>query len=148
MGICKKFLAAWALVFLLGSIPAAARQAPPETCKGDDSAKVVQLDERNERIFVVTSPDKINTVAKARRVLLALQETLRQCRPQWGRSWSVSFFSDSKYAGYSHDDNLQTYVRDGTWARAYLGEFERVEGKLTLHPAEPRRIKFLKIPLR
>lgn len=148
MGIWKRLFAALALVFLWGSIPAKAQQAPAPTCKGEDSAKVVQIDERNERIFVVTSPDKINTVAKARKVLFALQETLRQCRPQWKRSWSVSFFSDSKYAGYKHDDNLQTFVRDGSWARAYLGEYERVEGKLTLHPAEPKRIKFLKVPLR
>ena len=97
---------------------------------------------------MVTSLDKINTVAKARKVLLSLQETLKQCRAKWGRTWSVSFFSDRKYAGYKHDDNMQRFVRDGSWARAYLGEYERVEGKLTLHPADLQRLKFLKVPLR
>jgi len=139
-------LAAVALAFL--SIPPAAPQAPSETCQSDESAKIVQIDERNERIFVVTSLDKINTVVKARKVLLALQGTLMQCRPQWGHTWSVSFFSDAKYAGYKHEANMQTFVRNGSWSRAYLGEYERVEGKLTLHPAGPQRMKFLKIPLR
>ena len=97
---------------------------------------------------MVTSLDRINTVAKARKVLLSLQETLKQCRPKWGRTWSVSFFSDPTYAGYKHDDNMQPFVRDGSWSRAYLGEYERVEGKLTLHPADPKRLKFLKVPLR
>jgi hypothetical protein len=148
LGISKTLLAAFALVFLSVSIPAALGQAPAETCKSDDSAKIVQVDDRNERVFVVTSLDKINTVAKARKVLLSLQETLKHCRAKWGRTWSVSFFSDRKYAGYKHDDKMQRFVRDGSWARAYLGEYERVEGKLTLHPADLQRLKFLKVPLR
>ena len=148
MGICEKSLAAFALVFLLVSIPTTVGQARAETCKSDDAAKIVQIDERNERAFVVTSPDKINTVTKARKVLLAVQETLKQCRPKWGNTWSVSFFSDPKYAGYKHEDNMKPFVRDGSWSSAYLGEYERVEGKLTLHPADPKRIKFLKVPVR
>lgn len=148
MGTCIKCSAAFALAFLWVSTPTAVAQAPSETCKSDDSAKIVQMDERNERAFVVTSPDRINTVAKARRVLLSLQETLKQCRPSWGNMWSVSFFSDAKYAGYKHDDKMKPFVRDGSWSRAYLGEYERVEGKLTLHPADSNRLKFLKVPLR
>ena len=148
MGISERFLAAFASVFLLVSIPTAVGQAPAETCTSDDSAQIVHVDDRNERVFVVTSLDKINTAAKARKVLLSLQQTLKQCRAKWGRTWSVSFFSDRKYAGYKHDDNMQPFVRDGSWSRAYLGEYERVEGKLTLHPADPTRLKFLKVPLR
>ncbi|OLB32001.1 MAG: hypothetical protein DMG41_12305 [Acidobacteria bacterium] len=148
MGICKKFLAAFAWLFLLVSVPTADPQTPSETCKSDDAANIVQMDERNERVFAVTSLDRINTVAKARKVLLSLQKTLKQCRPTWGNTWSVSFFSDRKYAGYKHDDNMKPFVRDGSWSRAYLGEYERVEGKLSLHPADPNRLKFLKVPLR
>ena len=148
MGTCKKFLAAVALLFLLVSLPTADPQTPSETCQGDDAANIVQIDERNERVFVVTSLDTINTAARARKVLLSLQKTLKQCRATWGNTWSVSFFSDRKYAGYKHDDNMKPFVRDGSWSRAYLGEYERAEGKLTLHPADPNRLKFLKVPLR
>jgi hypothetical protein len=144
----RKFLAAFALALLSVSLATAAGQALAETCKSDDSTKIVHVDDRNERVFVVTSLERINTVVKARKVLLSLQQTLKQCRPAWGRTWSVSFFSDPTYAGYKHDDNMQPFVRDGSWSRAYLGEYERVEGKLTLHPAEPHRLKFLKVPLR
>lgn len=148
MGIGKKLLATFAFVFLSVSIPAAVAQTPSETCKGDEAAKIVQVDERNERVFVVTSLDKINTAAKARKVLLSVQQTLKQCRPGWRNTWSASFFSDPKYAGYKHDDNMKPFVRNGSWSRAYLGEYERVEGKLTLHPADPKNLKFLKVPLR
>jgi len=148
LGICKKFLAALALLFLLVSVPTAVAQTHSETCKSDDSGSIVQIDERNERIFVVTSLDKINTVVKARKVLLALQKTLQECRSNWGNTWSVSFFSDAKHAGYKHDDSIKPFVRDGSWSRAYLGEYEHAEGKLTLHPADPNRLKFLKVPLR
>jgi hypothetical protein len=148
LGICKKFLAALALLFLLLSVPKAVAQTHSETCKSDDSGSIVRIDERNERIFVVTTLDKINTVAKARKVLLALQKTLKECRSNWGNTWSVSFFSDAKHAGYKYDDSVKPFVRDGSWSRAYLGEYERVEGKLTLHPADPNRLKFLKVPLR
>ena len=141
-------MTALALLFLVVSVLTAAAQTHPETCKSDDSGNIVQIDERNERIFVVTSLDKINTVAKARKVLFALQKTLKECRSNWGNTWSVSFFSDAKHAGYKHEDNMKPFVRDGSWSRAYLGEYERMEGKLTLHPADPNRIKFLKVPLR
>ena len=123
-------------------------QAPPqESCKSDDSAKIVRIDDRNERIFVIAHGEQINTTTKARKLLLALQASLKQCRPGWGRTWAVSFFSDVKYAGYKSDDNIAALVANGSWARAYLGEYERQTQRLILNPAERERIKFLRVLL-
>jgi hypothetical protein len=118
-----------------------------EACKSDDSAKIVRIDDRNERVFVIVKTDQINTTAKARKLLFPLQASLKQCRPNWGRTWAVSFFSDAKYAGYKSDENLAALVANGSWAKAYLGEYERQTQKLILNPAERERIKFLKVPL-
>jgi len=124
-----------------------AQTPPQEACKSDDSAKIVRIDDRNERVFVIVKTDQINTTAKARKLLFPLQASLKQCRPNWGRTWAVSFFSDAKYAGYKSDDNLAALVANGSWAKAYLGEYERQTQRLILNPAERERIKFLRVPL-
>jgi len=146
VGTFRQYLAALALAFLsAGSVVAQA--APEQSCKSDDSPKIVRIDDRNERIFVIAQANQINTTAKARKLLLPLQASLKQCRPGWGRTWAVSFFSDPKYAGYKSEDNLAALVANGSWAKAYLGEYERQTQRLILNPAERERIKFLRVPL-
>ena len=146
LGLRRQYWAAFALAFLFG--PRVAAQTPPqESCKSDDSAKIVRIDDRNERIFVIAQESQINTSAKARKLLLPLQASLKQCRPDWGKTWAVSFFADPKYAGYKSDDNLAALVANGSWAKAYLGEYERQTQRLILNPAERERIKFLRVPL-
>jgi hypothetical protein len=146
LGPHKQYWAAFALAFLpVGTVAA---QAPPqESCKSDDSEKIVRIDDRNERIFVIAQANQINTTAKARKLLFPLQASLKQCRPNWGRAWAVSFFSDAKYAGYKSDENLAALVANGSWAKAYLGEYERQTQRLILNPAEREKIRFLKVPL-
>jgi hypothetical protein len=139
-------LATFALA-LLSAFRMVAQTPPQEACKSDDSAKIVRIDDRNERVFVIVKTDQINTTAKARKLLFPLQASLKQCRPNWGRTWAVSFFSDAKYAGYKSDDNLAALVANGSWAKAYLGEYERQTQRLILNPAERERIKFLRVPL-
>jgi hypothetical protein len=146
LGPRKQYWAAFALAFLFaGRI--SAQTAPEQVCKSDDVAKIVRIDDRNERIFVIARVDQINTSAKARKLLLPLQAYLKQCRPNWGRMWAVSFFSDPKYAGYKSDENIATLVANGSWAKAYLAEYERLTQRLILNPAERERIKFLRVSL-
>lgn len=59
----------------------------------------------------------------------------------------MSFFSDAKYAGYKSDENIAALVANGSWAKAYLAEYERLTQRLVLNPAERERIKFLRVPL-
>jgi hypothetical protein len=146
LGPCKQYWVAFALAFLFaGSI--VARTPPEQSCKSDDSARIVRIDDRNERIFVIVQETQINTTAKARKLLLPLQASLKQCRPGWERTWAVSFFSDAKYAGYKSDENVAALVANGAWAKAYLGEYERLTQRLILNPAQHERIKFLRVPL-
>lgn len=124
-----------------------AQTAPEQGCKSDDSAKIVRIDDRNERIFVIAQVWQFNTPTKARKLLLPLQASLKQCRPDWGKTWAVSFFSNAKYAGYKSDENVAALVANGSWAKAYLAEYERLTQRLILYPAERDRIKFLRVPL-
>ena len=146
LGPRKQYWTAFALAFLFAGRTVA--QTPPEqSCKSDDSAKIVRIDDRNERIFVIAQESQINTTAKARKLLLLLQSSLKQCRPGWGKTWAVSFFSNAKYAGYKSDEDVAALVANGSWAKAYLGEYERLTQRLILYPAEHERIKFLRVPL-
>jgi hypothetical protein len=146
LGPCRQYLAASALA-LLSASGMVAQTPPQESCKSDDSAKIIRIDDRNERIFVIAQVNQINSTAKARKLLLSLQVSLKQCRPGWGRTWSVSFFSDPKYAGYKSDDNMAAFVASGNWSKAYLGEYERQTQRLIMNPAEREKIRFLKVPL-
>jgi len=146
LGPRKQIWTAFALAFLWAG-RVVAQTAPEQGCKSDDSAKIVRIDDRNERIFVIAHLDQINTGAKARKLLLPLQASLKQCRPDWGKTWSVSFFSDAKHAGYKSDESMAALVANGSWAKAYLGEYERQTQRLILNPAEHERIKFLRVPL-
>jgi hypothetical protein len=146
VGTFRQYLAALALAFLsAGTV--VAQTAPEQSCKSDDSPKIVRIDDRNVRIFVIAQANQINTTAKARKLLLPLQASLKQCRPGWGRTWAVSFFSDPKYAGYKSEDKMAALVANGSWAKAYLGEYERQTQRLILNPAERERIKFLRVSL-
>lgn len=146
LGPRKQCLAAFALAFLSAGT-AVAQTAPEPGCKSDDAAKIVRIDDRNERIFVIAQVWQFNTTAKARKLLLPLQASLKQCRPDWGKTWAVSFFSNAKYAGYKSDENVAALVANGSWAKSYLAEYERQTQRLILYPAERDRIKFLRVPL-
>jgi hypothetical protein len=146
LGPRRQYWAAFALALLpFGTV--VAQTTPEQSCKSDESAKIVRIDDRNERVFIIVKIEQINTTVKARKLLFPLQASLKQCRPNWGRTWAVSFFSDAKYAGYKSDDNMAALVANGSWAKAYLGEYERQTQRLILNPAERERIKFLRVPL-
>jgi len=123
-------------------------QAPSDgNCNSTDAPKIVKVDDRAKRVFVEARLDEINTTTKAKKILISVAKSLKQCRPSWDNSWSASFFSDRKYAGYKHDSEMEPFVQDGSWFRSYVGEYERQTEKLTLNPTESKKIKFLKVRL-
>jgi len=117
------------------------------TCDSADFKRVLRTDESQKRIFVSAQAKEIASAGKTGVILRRLQETVARCHPTWGQSWSISFFSSPKYAGYKDEPHLEKHVKDGSWAAGYLGEYERVSGMLTLHPANPAKIRTVKIPL-
>jgi hypothetical protein len=108
--------------------------------------EIVRLDDRSQRVFIEGRSDQIDTSAKARKILFAVQDSLRDCRPTW-KDWSVSFFAERKFAGYKTEPELETSVQDGSWSRAYVGEYDRKKQRLVLNPSDPKKLKFLNITL-
>jgi hypothetical protein len=137
------FLAALRVMLPLAA--AAQSQAPP--CSSVAGAGVVRFDDAGKRLFVSAQLKEIATARKARSFFQPLQQTVEKCRPSWGKDWSVSVFSEATYAGYKDEPQLQEFVKDGRWSRAYVGEYDRTSQKLTLNPQDPKKMKSLQVVL-
>ncbi|HKQ75857.1 MAG TPA: hypothetical protein VJ810_19335 [Blastocatellia bacterium] len=125
-------------------------QVPGETqekgaCLKVKSAQIVRTDERTKRLFVQVKPDQISTRQKAESILFSLQKTIKECYPNWGEEWSISFFSDEKYAGYQDESKINKFVIDGSWAENYLGEYNRVTRRMTLYPTSQKKMRYFTI---
>ena len=126
---------------------AVAAQSQAPRCSDAAGARVVRFDDAGKRVFVSAQLKEIATARKARSFLQSLQQTVEKCRPSWDKDWSVSVFSEATYAGYKDEPELQEFVKDGRWGRAYVGEYDRTSRKLTLNPQDPKKIKSLQVVL-
>ena len=133
-------------LFLLAGV--FGRAGSDGVCKNIQSVEVVRLDDRSQRVFIAARSDQIDPFTKAHTLLSFIQNVLRDCRPAWKDSWSVSFFTERKFANYKTESDVEPFVKDGSWFRAYVGEYDRKTHKLSLNPLDPRKVKFLKVPLR
>ena len=115
------------------------------TSKGD--SEIVRFDDRSKRVFVIAQFETINTQRRARVVLGRVQETIRESRPSWNNQWSASFFTDPKYVGYKDEPHVMRYLRDGSWSRAYIGEYDRSTNELKLKPLNAKESRTLKVAL-
>src|SRR3954466_1791688 len=71
---------------------AAAAQSQALRCNDAAGALVVRFDDAGKRIFVKAQLKEIATARKARSLFQPLQQTVENCRPSWGKNWSVSVF--------------------------------------------------------
>jgi hypothetical protein len=130
-------------VAALGLVASACGQQQDVTCLNSTQVRIVRVDDTQKRVFVITDLRQIGTAEQARDVLQELEDVLRKCRPSWEGSWSASFFKDAKFAGYKDEPQLQTFVADGSWTEAYVGEYERTSRTMTLMPATEMARKFV-----
>jgi len=84
---------------------------------------------------------QIENARKAFYTLKPVQEMITKCRPSWAESWSVSLFSDAKFAAYKTEPQVRRFVEDGSWSSAYLGEYDASSEKLTLYPSDPEKTR-------
>lgn len=96
---------------------------------------VVRVDERNERLFVEASELDVTSPEAAKTLIQGAESYIHACRTAWTTKWSVSVFSDRKYAGYKDEQSLLPHVQSGAWQQAYLAEYDRADGSLVLFPA-------------
>jgi hypothetical protein len=75
------------------------------------------------------------TIVSQRKVdsfLKRLDKAIEDCTPSWRGSWSASFFSDPKLAGYKTE--FSEGVELGSWAKVYVAEYDRSTQILTVLP--------------
>ena len=134
----------WLLAAVLlapGSSPllAAGGAEPTQECAAPEDVVIARTDERNRRLFVITTAEGVAEREEAERLLTRLAEHLARCHPAWRERWSISFFSDSRFAGYKDEPDILPRVKDGTWRHGYLAEYSHRTGALVLYPLLPDR---------
>ena len=107
------------------------------------SAAFVKLDERNKRVFLAwpgtALPSKEETSALVRKA-----ESCVLGQPRWAGVYSLSVFSERKFAGYKTDDSILPFVKSGEWDGAYLIEYDRATTELTTLPlVDPQSIQLV-----
>lgn len=103
----------------------------PSSCiENTIDVKVVKIDYENKRLFVSS-----NTV-RSEKIKSNLNE-LKMCfsSHKWKGLWSLSLFSESKYAGYKDEESIIQYHSDNSWATAYIAEYDSENNILTSSPA-------------
>jgi hypothetical protein len=142
----KKLTKTLLLVLLCGFLPLVCQSQVP-SCAEALNTRVVKFDDAAKRVFVRGQVTEIATSRKAQSFFRPLQQIVQTCRPSWRKGWSMSVFSESTYAGYKDEPQLQELVRDGRWGRAYVGEYDRASQKLILNPENPKEKKWLRVIL-
>lgn len=104
------------------------------SCMPPPTLSIVRIDERNERLFVQASPEIVSDLGNVKELLRKTKEYVETCHTIWSRNWSVSIFAEAKYAGYKDEGKIRGYVMDGSWEKAYLGEYDNHNGLLIRFP--------------
>ena len=98
--------------------------------------RIVKVDKKNQHYFIAASDVAADVIA-------ANTSKLRGCftNSPWKDIWSLSVFSDPKYAGYKDEEHIIPYHKNNSWAKAYVAEYDSQTNTLTSYPAyKPKHI--------
>jgi hypothetical protein len=99
--------------------------------------QIVKIDERNERLFVITDIETIENIGSVKEIIRQASIFIYKGRKGWSCKWSISFFSNKKFAAYKDDESVLQYVVDGSWSKNYLAEYYNENQILTRFPLQP-----------
>lgn len=101
--------------------------------EGVSGFNVVRVDERNHRYFVIREQ-------KSRLSDDDLLKKLSVCfiKTEWVNDWSISLFSEVRFAGYKDEPNIIPLHKGNQWAKAYLAEYDGAELTMVKYPALPK----------
>jgi hypothetical protein len=100
-------------------------------------ADIQRFDDRNMRVFVVTSPSLIEDDAALIGLIEDVAAGIAKQRPAWTAEWGVSFFAAAHLVGYKDEAHVANYVASGQWAQGYLGEYAHGTRSIVLYPLNP-----------
>jgi hypothetical protein len=93
-------------------------------------AKVVRVDDKNHRFFVVSNIIKSSDIKDN---LIQLEKCFVDTK--WQPDWALSVFTDSKYAGYKDEEKIIPFHKQNMWAKAYVFEYDHASRNLIKNPA-------------
>ncbi|BFM15605.1 hypothetical protein R50073_17880 [Maricurvus nonylphenolicus] len=88
-----------------------------------------RIDERNSRVFVITSP----ATFELQNQLKTADACLRNLH--WPTDRSITVFSEAKYVGYKDEEHISPLHKDNQWSKAYLAEYFGASDKFIRMPA-------------
>lgn len=121
------------LITLLFSAIGYSQEAPKTLSKCFEQKTnlvVVRVDENNKRLFVISKKLPENQFKE----ILPLSEICFKDTP-WKTEWSISIFTDKKFAGYKNESDIIPYHKGNIWAQSYIGEYEGKNKRYMSYPA-------------
>jgi len=91
--------------------------------KLQDGIGLISIPQDHDVLFLLTSESVMMDLAKVQALLYEVDDYVRQCQPRWTNSWAVSFFTETKFAGFVSDLENQPYFEKGLWQQANIGQY-------------------------
>lgn len=92
--------------------------------------ELVKIHGEQKRFFFVMEPFQQEKMIDAIRTITVCLK--RSC---WEKRWSLSVFSDKKYAGYKDEPEIIQFHNNNLWSKGYRAEYDSQSHRLTLNPA-------------
>jgi len=84
---------------------------------------LIDIPDGHEVLFLLATASVISNFHQTQSLLYQVDEYVRECQPMWTNSWSVSFFTERKYAGFLRDEEGQHLFEQGLWQQANIGQY-------------------------
>lgn len=105
-------------------------------CEPSGDFVVLKEDVKNRRLFIKAKEEEIKDLDIIITRLKATGKYIEQCKSGWNDKWSISLFTEKKYASYKDDKSVRSYVIDGSWEKSYLAEYSNRKKLLTRYPLD------------
>ncbi|WP_454061029.1 hypothetical protein [Candidatus Nitrospira salsa] len=95
-----------------------------QACRAREHAiGLIRIPQDHDVLFLQTTEPVVENLQHVQALLYQVDDYVQQCQPNWTNSWSVSFFTDEKYAGFLNDSKNEPYYEQGLWQQANIGQY-------------------------
>lgn len=84
---------------------------------------LVNIPKDHHVLFLLAQESVMTHLDKAQSLLYQVNDYVHQCQPTWTNSWSVSFFTEKRFAGFVSDLKNEQYFEKGLWQQANIGQY-------------------------
>ncbi len=99
-----------------------------------DDIGLIKIPKDDQVLFLHTLESVMEHLPQIRALLRQVSAYVQQCQPRWTNSWSVSFFTDDKIAGFLRDVEKEQFFKEGLWQESNIGQYSSQARKLFRFP--------------